>query len=360
MWIIILILALAAAGGGAAYLTLRIAHFGGIRAISGERKWLCNLLSLLTVSTVFFVLSCAMSLVNAVIVLLHTTVFFLIFGGFFRLIKHPHKDKGAFWQGWLALIASSVYLYIGRNTLYNVCRTDYTVKSDKKIDLKIAMFADSHLGTSFDGIGFSEHLKRIGEQKPDILLITGDFVDDGTKKDDLQKACRELGKMELKYGVWYCYGNHDKGYFKTRDFSANELEKTLKDNGVHVLADEYELVDDKFYVAGRLDSSYEKRKNMDDLLDGIDTDKYIIVMDHQPNDYRSEADSPADLVLSGHTHGGQLFPLNRVGDLLGINDRTYGYENRNGTDFIVTSGISDWEMQFKTGTKSEYVIVNVE
>ena len=66
-----------------------------------------------------------------------------------------------------------------------------------------------------------------------------------------------------------------------------------------------------------------------------------------------------DLVLSGHTHGGQLIPINRVGELLGANDRTYGRETREGTEFIVTSGISDWALGFKTGTKSEIVMISI-
>ena len=83
-------------------------------------------------------------------------------------------------------------------------------------------------------------------------------------------------------------------------------------------------------------------------------------MDHQPSDYDNEAATAADLVVSGHTHGGQFFPITRVGEYIGVNDRTYGYEKRNGTEFIVTSGISDWALYFKTGTKSEYVIIDIE
>ena len=90
-----------------------------------------------------------------------------------------------------------------------------------------------------------------------------------------------------------------------------------------------------------------------------DPEKYIIVLDHQPSDYENEAETAADLVVSGHTHGGQLIPITYVGEWLGMNDRTYGYERRNNTDFIVTSGIADWEMDFKTGTISEYVIITV-
>lgn len=66
-----------------------------------------------------------------------------------------------------------------------------------------------------------------------------------------------------------------------------------------------------------------------------------------------------DLVLCGHTHGGQLFPFHRMGQWTGIDDKSYGLERRDATSFIVTSGISDWAIQFKTGCKSEYVVVDI-
>ena len=67
-----------------------------------------------------------------------------------------------------------------------------------------------------------------------------------------------------------------------------------------------------------------------------------------------------DLVLSGHTHGGQLFPFNNLGKWLGFNDAIYGYERLDNTDFIVTSGISDWELLFKTGCRSEFVVIDIK
>lgn len=84
-------------------------------------------------------------------------------------------------------------------------------------------------------------------------------------------------------------------------------------------------------------------------------------MNNQPCDYANQAKSGVDLVVSGHTHGGQLFPLMNIENLTGLgDDRVYGYEKRDNTNFIVTSGISDWEIRFKTGCKSEYVIVNIQ
>ena len=99
---------------------------------------------------------------------------------------------------------------------------------------------------------------------------------------------------------------------------------------------------------------------MKELVSGLDPQKYTIVLDHQPHDYEAQEEAGVDLVLSGHTHGGQLFPVNYVGEWTGENDKTYGLEKKGNTNFIVTSGISDWAIRFKTGCKSEFVIVDIQ
>ena len=211
----------------------------------------------------------------------------------------------------------------------NVWVTNYTLTTEKDLGgkLHVVMFADSHVGATFDGEGFAKHMERVNAEKPDIVLIAGDYVDDGTTKEEMIRSCKALGQIDAKYGVWFSYGNHDKGYYgSSRGFSAEELEAELEKNGVHILVDETELIDDRFYLVGRAD----------------------------------KAKTNADLVLSGHTHGGQLFPLTHFGLFMSVNDRTYGYENRNGTNFLVTSGIADWELVFKTGTKSEYCVIDIE
>ena len=129
---------------------------------------------------------------------------------------------------------------------------------------------------------------------------------------------------------------------------------------VTILEDASVLVDDRFYVTGRQDRTVANRAGASDLTRDLDPDHYIIMLDHQPNDYANEAASGADLVLSGHTHGGHIFPAGLIGRLMGANDRTYGLEQRDRTAFIVTSGISGWAIPFKTGTFSEYVVIHVE
>ena len=91
----------------------------------------------------------------------------------------------------------------------------------------------------------------------------------------------------------------------------------------------------------------------------LNKEKYLISINHQPNDYGNE-ENTVDLVLSGHSHGGQMFPLAYIGLLTKANDEFYGLHKRGNTNFIVTSGISDWAVDFKTGAKSEYVVIQIK
>lgn len=308
----------------------------------------------------FALVACLLSVLDATVILLHVLFSFLVFGLVFRIVrKLTGKQTKVYWQGWLALLTAAVYLTVGYVQCVHVWKTEYSLASEKSVEpLRIALLSDSHIGTTFDGEGFAALLEEIMRQEPDLILIPGDFVDDSTTRADLLTACRALGQLDPRYGVWYAYGNHDRGYFNSRDFSAEDLAQALEENRVHILADEIALVGD-LCIVGRRDASFGQRAELAALLENVDPEKYIIVLDHEPTDYENEAATTADLVVSGHTHGGQLIPLGAVGELFAGNDLTYGHENRNGTDFIVTSGVSDWALHFKTGTRSEYVIITL-
>ena len=102
-----------------------------------------------------------------------------------------------------------------------------------------------------------------------------------------------------------------------------------------------------------------KRLPISNLIENFDENKYTIVLDHQPADYKNFADSKVDLVLSGHTHGGHVFPAGLIGLLMHANDRVYGTETRGNTQFLVTSGASGWAIPFKTGCISEYCVIDI-
>ncbi len=338
---------------GSIYMANSIAKFKFIKN---------RIIAFLIIIALFGVATYTLGYINAMTITVYSTAFFLLSGFITRIIKkYMSINTNTNLQGWLGIISSALFLGISCYLCVSVAEKDYSLSSPKDINnLRIAFITDSHLGTTFDGEGFAEHLKSIEAQNPDILLIIGDFVDDDSNKKDLETACQALGQMNLKYGVWFAYGNHDRGYFDKRDFSPYDLEQALLTNGIHILEDNSVLIDDRFYLVGRADKgTIPYRANIDELLTGLDNDKYIVVMDHEPADYDAEADSNADLVLCGHTHGGQMIPITKFGVWSGIDDSTYGLEHHNDTDFIVSSGISDWEMLFKSGTRSEYVIVDI-
>ena len=350
------------------YLSDRVTNLIDSQAIAEWGKFKQFSLGLLITLGFSAVLAFCIDFVNAIVCVMYLAMIWALSDfAFWLLAKFANITFAHYYAGLTAIVLTAVALIAGWYLDHHVWETKYDLQTKKNMtDLRVAMFADSHIGTTFDGKEFKKHLDAIQAQNPDIVLISGDYVDDGTTRQEMIEATENLGKLKTKYGTYFVFGNHDKGYYGSahRGFSADDLIKELNNNGIKVLLDESVLIND-FYLIGRRDYSVVQearghRKSMEELIEGLDKNKYMIVLDHQPTDYENQAKSGVDLVLNGHTHGGQLFPFNNVGKWIGANDLVYGHEKRDNTDFIVTSGISDWAIKFKTGTKSEFVIIDIK
>ncbi len=375
MWMMVLIAVFVMSVLSLCYLSSRMLHFSALRrwaADSRVKKWAVRLIPL-----VLLILAAVFDTVNTVMVFLHITVFWLVADLIAAIIKKARKrtkeaepynterteQPRPYYAAWIAIGLCAVYLTIGWFCAHRVWRTDYTFKTEKALGqekFRVAMIADSHIGSTFDGDGFAEYLAKMQETEPDILVIVGDFVDDSTTPEEMKRACAAFRDFRTKYGIYYVYGNHDKGYYNSRGFTKDDLERELRECGVTILEDETVQLTEGITLIGRKDRSDSSRRELKDLMAGINPSQYVIVLNHQPNDYAAEAEAGPDLVLSGHTHGGQMIPIGLIGRLSGADDRSYGTETRGKTTFLVTSGISDWAIDFKTGTKSEYVIIDIE
>lgn len=352
---------------GVLYLASRFARFLAALKILRERKRTCFAVGMVLMALLLFVSGAAFGAINAAILILHLTVAWLFCDGIGRLLeKKRGREFERYYAGIFAIGITAAYLACGWYLAHHVWRTEYVLSTDKPVgNLRIALFADSHVGNTFDGEEFLTHVKAMQAEQSDIVVVAGDFVDDDTSREDMVAACNALGALKTTYGVYYVFGNHDKGYYGSeyRRYSGDDLAAELEKNHVKVLEDEALLLGGCFYLIGRQDRSQDQRgsgrASMEELTAGLDADKYSIVLDHQPHDYDAQEAAGVDLVLSGHTHGGQLFPFHRMGEWLGIDDKSYGLEKRGNTNFIVTSGISDWAIQFKTGCKSEYAVIDV-
>ena len=363
-WLILFILLIALSLGGFIYLVTRVHRFSFIKKLAEKHKALSWIVSVIPLIALLAISTLAINVWSAIVIFLHLVFFWLAFDIIASHFRRTYKSKQKLnIEGALAILFTFVYLLSGWKFAHTVYRTDYAIQSSKELGqdhLKIVGFADSHLGITLNGEQFAAEMQKIQAEEPDIVLLAGDFVDDDSCRADMETACKALGELKTKYGVYYVDGNHDKGYFESsRDFTYDEVIAKLEENNVVVLRDESILVDDKFYVVGRKDKSDESRMPVADLTKDIDDSKFTIIMDHQPNDYKNESETCADLVFSGHTHGGHIWPAGFIGLMTGANDSVYGAEEGNGTAFIVTSGISGWAIPFKTGTKSEYVVMDI-
>ena len=352
LWMLIMIFSVLFFIFGIIYMCKSISKFGI------KNKFIPYLI----VAILTLILTLILNFTSAVIIIIHYLIVWLFMDLVFLIVKKiSKKELKHYYAGIVTIIFVPLYIGIGIYNAYHVLETDYSFKTDKINDkYKIALISDSHMGTTFNADKFYDYLKEIEKNNPDMILIAGDFVDDGTTKEEMIKSCEYLGKIKTKYGIYFAHGNHDKGYYgEKRGYSSSDLENELTKNNVKVLKDESILINDELYIIGRKDYEDTSRSSIADLVKDLDKSKYMIVMNHQPTDYTNESNSEVDLVVSGHTHGGQLIPLNLINTLVSDNDAVYGYKKIKNTNFIVTSGISDWEIKIKTGCIAEYVLINI-
>lgn len=274
----------------------------------------------------------------------------------------------------IALIAgTSIYGFVHVKDMKTVY---YEVNVDKACgeldEMRIVLVSDQHLGYTIGAKDMEKMVEKINAADPDLVCIAGDIFDNNYDSLDDAKGIEEaLKRIESEYGVYACWGNHDVTEPLFSGFSVDKrsealrdrrMDKLLEDAGIIVLNDQAELVADSFYVAGRLD--YEKagdgtnnRKSIGELMDGVDTSKPVILLDHEPRELDEIAAAGVDIDLSGHTHKGQIFPMNLTGGLFWENN--YGILQKGQMYSIVTSGIGVYGPAMRVFTDSEVAVVDV-
>ncbi len=257
-----------------------------------------------------------------------------------------------------AAAAALVLLFIGIHTASDIKITKYEITIDKQASpgsLKIVMFSDLHLGYVNDHEKLLEIVSKINRANPDLVVISGDFFDGNYNAvQEPQQVIEALLQIEATYGTYLAWGNHDAGdtFDKMRELVAASNITILEDKAVKIV--------DSFLLVGRKDSSPigaqgERRVSMENELAQLDAGLPVIVLDHQPSNIGEY--EQADLILCGHTHQGQVFPINFITDRLFAVD--YGYYRDGNTQVIVSSGIATWGPPIRLGTKSELVEITV-
>jgi uncharacterized protein len=224
-------------------------------------------------------------------------------------------------------------------------------------NLNIAMASDIHLGTVMGSRRLERIVGRLNALEPDIVLLPGDIVDESVSRAEEEKMISCLGSIQAPLGVFSVPGNHEVygGLEKNLEY--------LRRGGVRVLQDEAVLVGGAFVLAGRKDptvlQSKERRMSIREILEktGADPKLPIILLDHQPVRLMEAVDAGIDLQLSGHTHAGQLFPLNLINKI--IWEKHWGYLRKGKTQYYISCGVGTWGPPVRTGSIPEIVRIKV-
>ena len=180
-------------------------------------------LGLILIFSVILIIMLKIDMMDTIVIYLHLLIFWLILDLIKKIIKLKIKKITVFI---ITLVITGTYLTWSYFSAVNVVKTNYTLYTNKNIDnFRIVQISDSHIGNTMNGDKFIEYMEKINKDNPDIVVVTGDFIDDDTSYDDMVKGCIGLGKLNTKYGVYFIYGNHDEGYFNKRNY------KTWNGNG---------------------------------------------------------------------------------------------------------------------------------
>jgi predicted MPP superfamily phosphohydrolase len=218
--------------------------------------------------------------------------------------------------------------------------------------LKIILISDVHLGLGTVKSKLAKYVDMINKQQPDVILICGDLIDNSIAPVINQQMHTELSRLNARYGVYMAPGNHE--YISGMDECMRFFEQTP----ISVLRDTVVVLPNGVQIVGRDDRSNRRRKDLIQLMSGIDHSRPVIVLDHQPVEIDSAVEAGADLLLCGHTHNGQVWPLSLLTKKMF--EISYGYEKREQTHIYVTSGLSLWGPPFRIGTQSEMAVIQLK
>ena len=222
--------------------------------------------------------------------------------------------------------------------------------------MKVVAVSDIHLGTIVGKQRFCQIISKINSLSPDLVLLAGDVVDEDLApviKQDLGSA---LSTIQSKYGVFAVTGNHE--YIGGVDAATDYLQNY----GVSVLRDSVVKIVDSIYLIGREDRSIRRfsgkaRTSLDSLMQGVDRNYPCFLLDHQPFELSEAARNGIDLQICGHTHHGQLWPLNLITRM--VYEKSWGYLKRGDTHYYISSGAGTWGPPVRIGNYPEIVEIVV-
>ncbi|MBQ7097515.1 MAG: metallophosphoesterase [Clostridia bacterium] len=286
----------------------------------------------------------------------------LLLGKFARLIPSPLPEKVRLYSGLAVVLVVGFLTVYGIYNAKQISFVSYDIPlEENRLDgeMNVVLISDLHLGALGSESKLINAVEKINELKPDMVCIAGDIFDnDFYAVKNPEKAAEALKGIRTRYGVFACLGNHDAGT------TVDEMLSFLEQSNVKILLDEYTVIDNRLILVGRVDGDpiggfpEAERKTADYVLADVDKNLPVLVMDHNPSNI-DEYGNEVDLIVSGHTHKGQIFPGNLITNMIYTVDYGHYRKNSDSPHVVVTSGLGTWGMPMRVGTKSEIVSIKL-
>ena len=226
-------------------------------------------------------------------------------------------------------------------------------------DVRVVHLSDIHLG-HFRGKKFMQKIvDKTKAANPDVVFITGDLFDGRIRLN--MEVIEPL--KQIKVPVYFVEGNHD-GYTNIR-----KIKNKLTAIGVHVLSNEKSMFKNIQIIGLNHIIADENTVDIHAASYGptiksalkslpIDKNKPSIILHHSPDGIKYANNAGIDLYLAGHTHGGQMFPINIISNWMF--DYNRGLHDYKGTKIFVSEGVGTFGPPMRVGTKSEVVVLNLK
>ena len=249
----------------------------------------------------------------------------------------------------IALLTTVYAIYEGQKAPDIIHDTVYSNKISR--NLRIVQVSDMHISRVTSDNKILNIINEVNKLNPDIIVLAGDMIDDNIEKTRNKIAL--LSNFSAPYGVFSVMGNHE--FYN----DVYEAKKILEKNGIKFLFNGGVFVaNSNIYITGIPDfSTMFERINLWRSIKDTKKDDFKVLLSHQPLIINSLNKELYDVVLSGHTHGGQLFPMHILAKK--ANQYIAGRYSVNGIDLFVSKGCGNWGPPMRLFAPSDILVIDL-